>query len=596
MRAHQAYALLLSCLLALFIAVRQPQAAFHGSVPLCPKGTSVLDGCNSAGSSTLSTISGTTLTLGGTVTGLWGPGELLTGAGVTAYSYILEVISGTPGTVGSTYLLSESSTISSGETITASAVAPPAGAPQTDAIGTFSPTLQYPNFWNPACSSQTPSSPTDGCAIQTNQTYDATALNLLETQQNWAGVDYPVGPNMTAIGKSFKDVSVAALPAGCAFSTSTGHLTCTNAGPLILSGFNLRYAANAGNSPIYGVWVDIGSLVTQVVFQNNAMLWGANDSLSNMWTYSGTGHVYFLNNEVDCAGAAWNNSSASEAVNTPGQLVALYNAMSHCPRFFGANTPIILDYFNYKQGMGYATLDPHAEQILDTALSGSFDYLEGFGIFLQPYLTSGGSGWNSATSAYEEHVTAATFYGKISDGAGHAGNILSVDSNLSGTLIANTRLLTGTGVTIGSIIQPFGTGGTTGTGGLGTYQLSQSSNIQSDEAMSSGSSTATIGLFQLDHVAHLINGSSSNCANGGTPGQSCGFGSAGLILSYVIPTTNMNILSSFLDPTGAQGGYCWEANGAYNINPPTFSGNYDLIGGGAINAYSVQTVNNGICR
>lgn len=69
--------------------------------------------------STASSIAGTTLTVGGTLSGTFAPGQTILGAGVTASSIILSQLSGTTGGAG-TYQLSQSSTVSS-EAVTANA-------------------------------------------------------------------------------------------------------------------------------------------------------------------------------------------------------------------------------------------------------------------------------------------------------------------------------------------------------------------------------------------------------------------------------------------------------------------------------------------
>ena len=62
--------------------------------------------------SSAATIAGTTLTVGGTVTGNFAPGQTLLGTGVTAGSIILAQLTGTNGGAG-TYSLSQSSTVAS---------------------------------------------------------------------------------------------------------------------------------------------------------------------------------------------------------------------------------------------------------------------------------------------------------------------------------------------------------------------------------------------------------------------------------------------------------------------------------------------------
>jgi hypothetical protein len=71
---------------------------------------------------TANTIAGTTLTLGGTITGTWAPGQMVTGTNVTAGSYIVALLSGTPNADGATYQLSAASTVGSGEAMDGSVV------------------------------------------------------------------------------------------------------------------------------------------------------------------------------------------------------------------------------------------------------------------------------------------------------------------------------------------------------------------------------------------------------------------------------------------------------------------------------------------
>lgn len=64
------------------------------------------------------TIAGTTLTVAGAITGTFAPGQTIAGTDVTAGSYIISQIGGTPGGAG-TYELSASSTVGVGVTIDA---------------------------------------------------------------------------------------------------------------------------------------------------------------------------------------------------------------------------------------------------------------------------------------------------------------------------------------------------------------------------------------------------------------------------------------------------------------------------------------------
>jgi hypothetical protein len=67
---------------------------------------------NSSASGTASSIATTTLTVGGTVTGFFGVGQVLTGTGVTAGTKIIAQLTGPPGGAG-TYTVDTSQTVSS---------------------------------------------------------------------------------------------------------------------------------------------------------------------------------------------------------------------------------------------------------------------------------------------------------------------------------------------------------------------------------------------------------------------------------------------------------------------------------------------------
>lgn len=106
-----------------------------------------------------------------------------------------------------------------------------------------------------------------------------------------------------------------------------------------------------------------------------------------------------------------------------------------------------------------------------------------------------------------------------------AATVLTVTAiNKAGTYIIPGQTITGTSVTANSVVQAYGTAGTTGTGGIGTYVLSQSSTVSVAEAMTaSGSNCEVLG--------------------GGTP-------SPGLCLSFDSPISVGHPQFSFNDVTG----------------------------------------------
>lgn len=87
----------------------------------------------------------------------------------------------------------------------------------------------------------------------------------------------------------------------------------------------------------------------------------------------------------------------------------------------------------------------------------------------------------AVNNARETFTAGPTFTGSIS-------STTLTASAVSGTIVAGQTLF-GAGVTANSVVQPYGTNGTTGTGGAGTYALSQSSTVGSGESMAAASAT-----------------------------------------------------------------------------------------------------------
>jgi len=143
--------------------------------------------------SSAGTIAGTAMTVGGSITGTFAPGQTVTGTGVTANSIIVAQVSGTTGGAG-VYTLSQSSTVGSPIAITAVATAPTVtfdstagafvvtsgitGVPSTVAFatGTLAPQI-FLQAAQGAVLSQ-------GAAATTPATFMA---SLVQITQNWAG-------------------------------------------------------------------------------------------------------------------------------------------------------------------------------------------------------------------------------------------------------------------------------------------------------------------------------------------------------------------------------------------------------------------------
>lgn len=102
---------------------------------------------------------------------------------------------------------------------------------------------------------------------------------------------------------------------------------------------------------------------------------------------------------------------------------------------------------------------------------------------------------------------AAVFTATISDGAGGAGTILDVTAVTSGTITLG-MVLTGTGVTTGQHVIAYGTG----SGGTGTYTVSDAQNLSSRTftgTLISKMYVTVTGVYNLQFSAQFANSSAS---------------------------------------------------------------------------------------
>lgn len=98
-----------------------------------------------------------------------------------------------------------------------------------------------------------------------------------------------------------------------------------------------------------------------------------------------------------------------------------------------------------------------------------------------------------------------SFTGTIDNGAGGSGNLLTVVSIQSNSILAGAQIFgypPGGGDGLNAIIMPFGTGGTTGSGGVGTYQMAGNFNA----SLRSFTGSACGGLWQqnMDHFTEIV--------------------------------------------------------------------------------------------
>lgn len=144
---------------------------------------------------------------------------------------------------------------------------------------------------------------------------------------------------------------------------------------------------------------------------------------------------------------------------------------------------MVIRYLEYTcENLEYAANDPSFIVARATGQSGAGG-LEDVSSYSPNYGADGT--WSqiagTPTSLWQASITAT-----ISDGAGGAGRVLDV-SACSGTIFPNgwiTVNADGTGTFYGRV-QPYGTNGTTGTGGVGTYYLDTTSTLLTPTALKS---------------------------------------------------------------------------------------------------------------
>ena len=203
--------------------------------------------------------------------------------------------------------------------------------------------------------------------------------------------------------------------------------------------------------------------------------------------------------------------------------------------------------------------------IVSTAISGGSQTMQARSTILN--LTAVSSGLFPVNSSISgTGVTAGTTISSLGTGSGGTGtyNLNTTQTVSTTTITAQNRVLTitdviagsfsagdvisGTGVTGSPIIQAFGTSGTTGTGGVGTYALSIAQNFTSTTISSPSSVLTVTALPGGGHIAasDVIAGSGIS----GSPGVNA-YGSGGSTGVGGTGTYQLNISTQYAAPGAA---------------------------------------------
>lgn len=177
------------------------------------------------------------------------------------------------------------------------------------------------------------------------------------------------------------------------------------------------------------------------------------------------------------------------APNTPAQNLGGLVGNIAGPSYFSNMRPFVNWAVQANNGNGNRALNSNTVTELAGWVAGNFnsngDLNSGAAItgvtnlqvtlFTAPTVSSGSAGIGTLPAG----AFSATFQGTV------ATNILTVPSSPSGTILPGDQII-GVGLQGTKYnVQPYGTGGTTGTGGAGTYQLSNSATVSVAVAMTS---------------------------------------------------------------------------------------------------------------
>lgn len=559
----------------------QGQAVFSG-----PGGTNygTIDTTNSA-SGSASSIAGTTFTPGGTTSGTFAPGMLLTGTGVAAGTYI---VSGS----GPTYTVNNSQTVGpvaiSGRSYTLSAsnaVAPttfnltPSGM-NGEIAGAYTTLNQAggstPATWAPVKTSGATPVPAVASGVSCGLAFDPTqGTTTVGGQTVTKHIIIPIGGvgiyESTDGGVTFSEIAVSAFGTTSFYITnawfnSVGAYFCVSVSS---TAFGIwRYASGSWTKiSAAPMWTTAGNYVpsTCIVMNpsdpnflsvvgpvgigygfttHNAMdptpTWagrtgGASGNVVNKAASYDIGYINYIYGQgsvfslvVSCmvdplTGIFFKTGNQSIYYNTASQgstvgigppdytspgstyMQSIGRGMEVtvaqdilCPP--GGTYPVlatqdlgtpmrgtfttypndmVIRYKEYTcENLEYAASDPSFVVARATGQSGSFDDVSSY----SPNYGKDGT-WSqiadTPTALWQAAITAT-----ISNGAGGAGTILDVSAIsgriFPGAVIAATAL--GGGTQYGQV-KAYGTGGTTGTGGVGTYILSATSTLLTPTAI-----------------------------------------------------------------------------------------------------------------
>ena len=418
-----------------------------------------------------------------------------------------------------------------------------------------------------------------GYANQSGQTYGTGGSN--RPPWNVAGVDYPVG-HYTATA-SLLDPKTS-QPSGCTYSDTAGpgggpRLLCGMSTAMTVSGYNFGPVGGHGCTELQLASSAGATLtVTNNLFAADNSCYAGTVNTIIQATRSVTFNLVFTYNTVDgCATTDTYCASATTACGCDlisdlkaGTSTYSYNAFLNSPgRIINGGCCTSYAYNNYIEGMSVNGHGHHGEFIEYT----SNQYSNGKNISLiYSYNTC------LLTSTQSQNGTTACFYPSPGGQAIDTGSV--GPSSTSMTITAATGLYgfyVGDYVASGNSLPDLTTivSINSGTGGVGTYTLSNSATLSAGSTIMGNLEFSTL---QIDHNVMVGN------LNAGVNVGSAGVEFGGAI--YSAPTMSYN----YFDRTGLlNNGFVY-----YNTScqtPGVFTGNVDLVSGGSLNSASNSGTN-----
>jgi len=408
--------------------------------------TTLLAGTTTAATASTATVNGSLLTVGGTITGTFAVGQVISGTGITAGTKIIGLGTGTGG--AGTYTVSPSGPALSSGTSTASSISGTTLTIGGSITGSFAVNQILTGNYIPANTQITAlGSGTGGAGTYTISPAFTTFQAGTSSSSSISGTTLTVGGSVTgnfAVGQEINGTGVVAGTIITALLTGTGGAgtyTVSASQTVATTAINTSALAitnaTSSQSSITGTQLLIGG-ATSGSFAVGMTLTGAGVTAGTVITAFGTGSSSagsIAGTTLTIGGTVTGTFAVGQAISGAGVTAGT----------------VITGTLTGTGGAGTYTVN-NSQTVASTTISSA---------------TTGGAGTYTVS-------TSQNFAQGSGDASSISGTTLTVGGTVTGTFTVG-MVLTGSGVTYGTTITGLGTG----TGGAGTYTVSVSQTVAS---------------------------------------------------------------------------------------------------------------------